>query len=193
MVYPLLLFIRYAAIGVFALAVLAAVGSWLVRTRRVSPFRPLGRALRETTDPLLKPVEARVLRAGGNPVNAGWWLVIGVALIGVIVVSLSQWLVGGWLSLSRALYRGPRATLIFAIGVMYYVLILALFARVISSWFGVFRYSRWIRPAYVLTDWIVVPIRRLLPSTGMFDFSPLVAWFVLYLLQLFVIRVLLAL
>jgi len=193
MVHTLLLFIRYAAIGTFALAVLTAVGSWLVRTRRVSPFRPLGRALRETTDPLLKPVEARVLRAGGNPVNAGWWLVIGVALIGVIVVSLSQWLVGGWLSLSRALYRGPRATLIFVIGVVYYILIVALFARVISSWFGVFRYSRWIRPAYVLTDWIVVPIRRLLPPTGMFDFSPLVAWFVLYLLQLFVIRVLLAL
>jgi len=61
---------------------------------------------------------------------------------------------------------------------------------VISSWFGIFRYSRWIRPAYLLTDWIVVPIRRLLPPTGMFDFSPLVAWLVLYLLRLFVFRVL---
>lgn len=190
MVYTLLLFIRYAAIGAFALAVLAAAGSWLVRTRRVSPFRPLGRALRQTTDPILKPVEARVLRVGGNPVNAGWWLVIGVALIGVIVVSLSRWLVGSWLALAQALDRGPRATLAFAVGVVYYVLILALFARVISSWFGAFRYSRWIRPAYLLTDWIVLPIQRLMPPTGMFDFSPLVAWLVLYLLQMFIIRVL---
>jgi YggT family protein len=186
----ILSFIKYAALGVFALAVLAAIGSWLVRTRRISPFRPLGRALRQSTDPILRPVESRVLRAGGNPVNAGWWLVIGVALVGVVVVSLAQWLVGAWLSLDYALSRGPRATLALAVGLVYYVLIIALFARVISSWFGVFRYSRWIRPAYLLTDWIVVPIQRLLPPTGMFDFSPLVAWLVLYLLRLFVFRVL---
>lgn len=191
MVYTLLVVIRYAAFAAFALAVFVALGSWLVRTRRISPFRPLGRALRQTTDPVLHPVEARVLRAGGNPVNAGWWLVIGVALIGVVAVSLAGWLVGVWLSLSAALSGGPRAMIRFLVGIAYYVLIIALFARVISSWFGVFRYTRWIRPAYVLTDWIVVPIRRLLPPTGMLDFSPLVAWLVLYLLYLFVIRVLL--
>jgi YggT family protein len=190
MVDTALLLIRYAAIGAFALAVLAALGSWLVRTRRVSPFRPLGRALRQTTDPLLRPVEARVLRAGGNPVNAGWWLVVGVAIIAVVVVSLAQWLVGAWLSFSHAVYLGPRATLAFVIELVYYVLVIALFARVISSWFGMFRYSRWIRPAYLLTDWIVLPIRRMLPPSGMFDFSPLVAWLVLYLLRLFVFRVL---
>lgn len=190
MVYTLLVIIRYAAFAAFALAVFVALGSWLVRTRRVSPFRPFGRTLRQTTDPVLRPVEARVLRAGGNPVNAGWWLVIGVALIGVVVVSLASWLVGVWLSLSAALYGGPRAMIRFLVGIAYYVLIIALFARVISSWFGVFRYTRWIRPAYVLTDWIVVPIRRMLPPTGMLDFSPLVAWLVLYLLYLFVIRVL---
>jgi YggT family protein len=190
MVYAILSFIRYAAFGAFALAVLAAIGSWLVRTRRISPFRPLGRALRQGTDPILRPVETRVLRAGGNPVNAGWWLVIAVALIGVVVVSLAQWLVGAWFSASAAVTGGTRTTLAFAIRTVYDVLIIALFARVISSWFGVFRYSRWIRPAYLLTDWIVVPIRRLLPPTGMFDFSPLVAWLVLYLLRLFVFRVL---
>ena len=190
MVYTVLVAIRYAAFAAFALAVLAAVGSWLVRSRRVSPFGPFGRTLRRTTDPVIRPVETRILRYGGNPVNAGWWLIIGVALIGVIVVSLAGWLVGAWLSLDTALVLGPRAMIRLVVRVVYDVLIIALFARVISSWFGVFRYSRWIRPAYVLTDWIVLPIRRMLPSTGMFDLSPLVAWLALYLLKLFVMRIL---
>ncbi|HXF95534.1 MAG TPA: hypothetical protein VNI61_05480, partial [Gemmatimonadales bacterium] len=85
--------IRYAVFGAFLLAAAAATASWLVRTRRISPFTPLGRGLKSLSDPLLKPVEARVYRAGGNPVNAGWWLVIGVAVLGVVALSVLQWLV----------------------------------------------------------------------------------------------------
>jgi uncharacterized protein YggT (Ycf19 family) len=47
------------------------------------------------------------------------------------------------------------------------------------------------RPIYWLTDWIVEPIRRILPPTGAFDFSPVVALVVLYVLKLFALRVLL--
>ncbi|HLZ46338.1 MAG TPA: YggT family protein, partial [Gemmatimonadales bacterium] len=46
---------------------------------------------------------------------------------------------------------------------------------VIASWFGQFRYSRWIRPAYFLTDWLVEPLRRIVPPLGGLDLTPLVA------------------
>jgi uncharacterized protein YggT (Ycf19 family) len=36
---------------------------------------------------------------------------------------------------------------------------------------------------YALTDWLVEPIRRVLPQMGMFDWSPLVAWLVLLVLR----------
>jgi YggT family protein len=65
----------------------------------------------------------------------------------------------------------------------YRILVFALFARMIASWFGMFRYSRWMRPAYILTDWIVEPIRRVVPPLGAFDVSPLVAWLALWVLQ----------
>src|SRR5262249_32023125 len=71
--------VRYTVFAVFALAVLVAVGSWLVRTRRVSPFSGAGKLLRQLTDPVMKPIERRVIRRGGNPVQAGWWLVLAVA------------------------------------------------------------------------------------------------------------------
>ena len=38
MTFNVLLLTRYAMLAAFALAVLVALGSWLVRTRRLSPF-----------------------------------------------------------------------------------------------------------------------------------------------------------
>src|SRR5437899_3163904 len=87
--------------------------------------------------------------------------------------------------------RGPRAVLAFLIGALYSVLFAALLLRVIGSWFGLFRYSRWMRPAYALTDWLVEPIRRLLPPMGALDWSPLVAWLVLWLLKQLLLNVVL--
>lgn len=139
----------------------------------------------------MQPLERLVVRRGGNPVQAGWWLVILVAIVGVVVLSLVQWGVGAWVRLSDALQQGPRAMLRTTVDVVYYVLLVALFARVIGSWFGYFRYTRWMRPTYWLTDWIVEPIRRLLPQIGQFDVSPLVAWLVLIGLRAFLLGVVL--
>src|SRR5256886_9823846 len=71
--------LRYLVFAAFAGSALVALASWLVRTRRISPFGTLGRALRTASDPLIRPVETRLVRAGGNPVHAGWWLVVAVA------------------------------------------------------------------------------------------------------------------
>src|SRR2546426_7708139 len=71
--------VRYGVFSLFVLSALVALASWLVRTRRLSPFGPVGRALRGATEPVLRPVERRLVRLGGNPVHAGWWLVVVVA------------------------------------------------------------------------------------------------------------------
>ena len=43
MAAQIILLVRYTVFGVFAAVVLLAVASWLVRTRRVSPFSAIGR------------------------------------------------------------------------------------------------------------------------------------------------------
>jgi YggT family protein len=191
MTFNVLLLIRYAAFTAFALAVLVALGSWLVRTRRLSPFGPVGRALRQLTDPLMRPVERRVVRVGGNPVQAGWWLVIGTAVLGILVISLAQWLLTSWYSITGAAQAGGRGVLVLAVSVVYDLLFFAILIRVVASWLGRGRYTKWLRPFYWLTDWLVEPIRRILPATGPFDFSPLVALLVLWALKQFVFQVLL--
>src|SRR5881296_4594627 len=84
---------RYAVFAAFSLSVLVAFASWLVRARRVSPFGPLGRMLRAVSEPVIRPVEARLVRLGGNPVHAGWWLVVVVAAGGVLLLSLLDWII----------------------------------------------------------------------------------------------------
>jgi YggT family protein len=174
---------RIVVFAAFAAALVVSCAAWLVRTRRISPFSALARGIRSMSDPILRPIEGRLVRAGGNPVNAGWWLVIGVAIVGVLLLSLLDWAGEVIAQAAGATAGGPRALIRLAIVLAYNVLFVALLVRVIGSWLGAFRYSRWMRPAYALTDWVVTPISRALPPTGMFDLSPLAAWFVLWVLR----------
>lgn len=175
--------VRYLVFIVFAACACAAVASWLVRTRRVSPFGTLGRILRAASDTLIRPVEVRLLRVGGNPVHAGWWLVITVAVAGIALLWLLDWVVRTVGRAEAALAGGPQAVLAFLIDAAYRVLVAALIVRVLGSWLGAFRHARWMRPAYRLTDWFVEPIRRVLPPMGSLDWSPLVAWLALLILK----------
>jgi YggT family protein len=174
---------RYIVLGAFLLSVLVAVASWLVRTRRISPFGFAGRLLRAMSDPAVRPVERRLVRAGGNPVQAGWWLVVGVAAAGIVVLAAWDWVVDLVLGAIGAFSGGPRAVARLVIVYAYRIVVAALVVRVLGSWFGYHRYTRWLRPAYALTDWVVEPIRRILPPFGALDWSPLAAWLALMLLE----------
>lgn len=183
MAATILLWVRYAVFAAFAFAVLVAVAGWLVRTRRIPPFSTTSKTLRQATDPLLRPIERSVVRRGGTPAQAGWWLVIGVAVVGILVIAFAQWLVRAASTLQHSAQGGTRGLLFLALTVAFDVLIGAIFVRVIASWLGAFRFSRWMRPFYWLTDWLIEPIRRLMPATGMVDLSPLVALLVIWLLR----------
>jgi YggT family protein len=136
------------------------------------------------SDPVMRPVERRLVRMGGNPANAGGWLIVVTAVLGIVVLSLAGWLVSTFYVAQAAAQNGPRATASMIVEIVYKIVIFALVVRIIASWFGLFRYSKWIRPAYLLTDWIVEPLRRVIPALGSMDVTPLVAWFTLWLIRM---------
>ena len=181
---------RYTVFGLVALSALIAVCAWLVRTRRVSPFGALGKTLRAISDPVIRPVERRLVRMGGNPANAGGWLIVVTAVLGIVVLSLAGWLVSTFYVAQSAAQGGTRGTVSLIVEIVYKIVVFALLVRIIASWFGLFRYSKWIRPAYILTDWIVEPLRRVIPPLGSMDITPVVAWFALSLIRRFVHSVL---
>ena len=73
--------------------------------------------------------------------------------------------------------------LIDLIGTILYV---ALIGRVLLSWFNVGPSSPFfpiVRVLYQITEPILAPIRRVLPTLGMLDFSPMVALILVGVIQ----------
>jgi YggT family protein len=176
------------ALVIFALsyASIVAVTYWAVRTRRINPFGIWPRFTRRISEPILLPLERRVIRAGGSPQDASFWLLGLVIVAGLLLLSLVHWLIGMTATMAALSYAGPRAWLRFVLGGVFTLLMAAIFIRVIASWLGLSPYSRWMRPVMALTDWLIEPIRRILPPFGMLDFSPMVAWLVLWVIRGFV-------
>lgn len=172
---------RILVVAALVYAAAVAVTGWAVRTRRINPFAPWPRFVRKVSDPVLRPLERRVVRLGGNPQDASLWLVGIVVAGGLILISLVQWLIGFSFTVAALGQSGPRAWIRFAVSGVFSLLMIALFIRVIASWFAISPYSAIMRPLMAMTNWLINPIRRLLPSTGMIDFSPMVAWLVLWL------------
>ena len=59
-----------------------------------------------------------------------------------------------------------------------------LLARVLTSWLRVDPYHPIVRFLYAVTDPILDPIKSILPQTGMIDFSPVVAFLIIMILQM---------
>lgn len=80
-----------------------------------------------------------------------------------------------------------------AVHVAFQIMEILIVARVLMSWFRPSLNNPLFRFVYELTEPILGPIRRLLPPTGMIDFSPLVALLLLYAVETFVLQVMRAL
>ena len=173
--------LRYVVFAFFVAGAAIALAASAVRKRQVNPFSPLGRALKGISEPFVRPMERWILSRGGNPQNAGFWI-FGITVVGgIVVIATANW-IAGQAFLARSLSGSPTGIVRLILHYAIRLLQLALVVRVIASFFGQFRYSWWVRPAYLLTDWLVEPLRRIIPPMGPFDLSVLVAWLLLSLL-----------
>jgi YggT family protein len=179
--------LRIALLVIGAVFLVIAIVDWAVRTRQINPFSAVARFCRRVIDPVLAPIEARVVRAGGVPTQAPWWGLAAVVVIGVLLIVLLQWIRGTALAFSFAAAQGGVGIAALLLQWAFELLKLALIVRVLVSWIGM-RYSWWARLSYSLTDWIVKPIARVLPPLGMIDLSPFVAYVLIYLVEIAVVR-----
>ena len=67
-------------------------------------------------------------------------------------------------------------------------LIFAIIARALASWFVQDQSNPIVQMLHDITEPIVGPVRRFMPSTGMIDFSPLVALILLQILETVLVR-----
>jgi YggT family protein len=187
-----LLYTAVRALVVLALAYasIVALTHWAVRSGRIEPFGAWARFVRRLSDPVLQPLERRVIRSGGNPQNAPYWLLGIVIGLGLVLLSVTLWLIELIVRITYMARSGPELWIQTLVSFLFTVLMTAILVRVIGSWVGIGPYRKWMRPFYLLTDWLIEPIRRILPPFGMVDFSPMVAWLVLYVVRGFVMGLL---
>jgi YggT family protein len=162
----------------FGAASVVALTHWLVREGKLHPFGGFARGVRRISDPVLKPIEATLARRGRNPQEGPFWLLMFVGVAGVFLITAVRWLVGFVLGLRAASGSGPAGLLRFVLELGFNLLLLAIVVRVVAGWIGAGRYTKWTRPFFRATDWLVEPIRRRLPPLGMIDLSPLAAYVV---------------
>jgi YggT family protein len=172
----------------FCVSLVVAATHWAVRHKTLSPFGAWPRFVRSWSDPLLRPVERRVVRAGGNPQDAPLWLVGVTVIAGLIVLALVGWVYDFILSVYFTAQNGQLLALV--VHLVFELLKFAIIARAIASWFNPSPYSRVMRILHALTDWMLDPIRRIIPSMGMVDISPLIAYLVLSFVEPTVMRLL---
>ena len=179
---------RLFVFGVFSYAAVVATGSWLVQTKRLNPFGKSARALRSISDPLLNPIETWLLKTGGNPQNASQWLLGGAVVGGIVSIAMFEWLARQFVMVGVASHSGPRGIAQIVIFYAGQAFTISIFIRVIGSWFGAGRFNPFMKPFYLMTDWIVEPLRRRIPPVGMIDLSPIIAYFGMQFLVSFLLR-----
>ena len=169
-----------------------AAADWAVRTRRLNPFGSVARFLRARVDPQLVGIERRVLRAGGRPTATPLWALMAYVIAAMLVLAGLEMIASLLRQAVMATTVGGAGLLLLAVRWTFGFFTFALLVRVISSWVPSLGASRWLRWSYGATEWMLRPLRAVIPSISVIDITPIVAYFALQLLQYLVETILLA-
>ncbi len=178
-------------VGGVALSAVAAL-DWAVRTRRLNPFGGVARFMRARVDPRLASIERQVSRVGGQPANTPWWGLLAYVVCAMLAIALFDTLLGAAGTLAQASSLGALGLLSLAVDWVVGFLRFALLVRVVASFIPTLRYRRGVSWSFGATEWMLRPLRAVIPTFGVMDITPLVAYFALGIVGWLVQTVLLA-
>jgi YggT family protein len=185
------LLIQILRTALFSIAVVfgaICVLDWAVRMRKISPFNAIARFCRSTVDPFISPIERRVVRAGGAPAAAPLWALAAVVIGGIVLLTLLDVIRSEVIRSIVASQEGSAGIFHLLVSWTFTILKLALVVRVISSWLPVSPYSAWVRWSYLLSEPVLAPLRRIIPAFSGIDFTPILAYFLLNIVESLLFR-----
>ena len=180
--------LRTALLSIAVVFGVICVLDWAVRTRKISPFNAVARFCRSTVDPFISPIERRVVRAGGAPAPAPLWALAAVVIGGILLLTLLDVIRLEVIRSIIASQEGAAGIFHLLVSWTFTILKLAIVVRVISSWLPMSPYSGWIRWSYALSEPILAPLRRILPNFGGLDLTPILAYFLLNIIESLLFR-----
>ena len=170
---------------IFGIAILIVMLRFLLQLVKADFYNPASQVIVRATQPILAPMRRVIPGIGGIDVSSiVLMLVLQMAETGVLKT------MGAY-----ALFNVSTAGLfVWAIADLVelatFVFIFALIVQVILSWLSPGAYNPIVGLLYSFNEPILRPARRVLPSTGGLDFSPLIALIFLNLVQILVVGIL---
>ncbi|HYU54317.1 MAG TPA: YggT family protein [Gemmatimonadaceae bacterium] len=175
--------LRTALLSIAVVFGAICVLDWAVRTRKISPFNAVARFCRSTVDPIISPIERRVVRAGGTPAAAPLWALVAVVIGGILLLTLVDMVRLEVVRSMLAAQEGTAGIFHLLVSWTFWILKAAIVVRVISSWLPISPYSPWVRWSYQLSEPVLAPFRRVIPNLGGLDISPIIAFILLNILE----------
>jgi YGGT family. len=161
----------------------------------VNPFTWAAITVRRLSDPLINPVRRAIVGFGVQAKYAPLVTILLVILVGYFVIMLTTSVLDTVTGVLYASTAGKPGAVAAIIGYVIYGLLalysLLIFIRIIFSWGMVSLRNRVMRFLVNATDPLLVPLRRMVPTVGMFDISPIVAFIIIWLFQAAVAKTLL--
>ena len=156
----------------------------IVDAADLNPFAWMHRNVRRLSDPFVVPVRGALRGFGADPKFAPLVVILLVILLGFFLLQL----VGTILStVAGILFSVQTGAFVSVLGYILYglisIYILLIFMRIVFSW-GMVSYSnRLMRFLVDTTEPLLGPLRRMIPPWGGWDFSPIIAFLILWLFQ----------
>jgi YggT family protein len=184
-VRSIFLFFTWGVTAMIVAAIVLIVLRSIINYMDVNPFSWLAINLRRSTEPVLLPVRAMLRGFRLDPKVAPFIAVILIIVAGYMVIlvvgSVLNTIGGIMLAVSSRQLGAPVAIIGYLLFGFLSLYTLAIFIRIIFSWVGMSYANRLMRLVVLITEPLMGPLRRTIPTVGMFDISPIVAFIILWL------------
>ena len=186
-------FISWTVITLIVSVIVLMLLRLLANQLDLNPFSWSARTIRRLTDPVINPVRRALMGFGVDPKYAPLVSILVAVILGWFLLQLASSIAN---TIAGILVSLAAHEIVATIGYVLYGLvsfyILLVFIRIIFSWVTVTSRNPIMRFLVNVTDPMLVPLRRMVPTLGMFDISPIVAFIILWLVQAAIAGTLLA-
>jgi YggT family protein len=179
----LAIFFRYAVVTIITAVIALMILRLIVIYADLNPFSWLALSVRKWSDPLVMPVRSKLLGLGFDPKFAPLITILIAVVVGWLTLKLVSNVLGTIALIVMSIMSGNIVALMGSIlfGALA-LMSLFIIARIIFSW-GASYHNPIMRFLFSVTEPVLGPFRRLIPTVGMFDISPIIVLLLLQLLQ----------
>ena len=164
----------------FDIFIIALLLRYLLTKAHADSFNPLSGLIIKITNPLLKPLRRKI----PGYLGVDWSSIVALLLVQALEVTLVELIISGEMLAFSGLII---LTLAHLLKTILYIYLFIIIVQVIISWINPDAYNPITMIMHQLSEPILRPVRRIIPSAGGFNFSPLIILVIINLLMILLI------